>query len=757
MLDSAPPLARDLVLVGGGHTHLHVLKSLGMRPLQGLRVTVISRELMSPYSGMLPGLVAGHYSFDEAHIDLLPLARFAGARFYHDEVTGLDTERQLLTCRTRPQVRYDLLSIDIGSSPGMPVNDLTGESIIPVKPIDSFVTRWNHTVDRLLSKDGHASIAVVGAGAAGVELILAVRHRVLLEFKKARRDSSGIKFTLFSDSDTILPAYGKTVQARFKRVLNEKGVELRTNARVDKVTNGQLHFNGETSQAFDEVFWATSASAQAWLKDTSLELDEGGFIKVKDTLQSVSHENIFAAGDVATMVNHPRPKSGVYAVRQGPPLTENIYRSLLTLPLQAFTPQKEHLSLVSTGEKYAVASRSWWSFEGKAVWNWKNWIDQKFMDSYRQLPAMDRQGNRLRSKQVESLPGLEKLGNDDMRCGGCGGKVNADILQDVLSSLPRQTSDDVQLGLGDADDAAVVSVPAAYMQVQSIDFFRNFVDDPWIFGQLAANHALNDIFAMGARASTAMAMVTLPNAAESMVRDDLSQMLQGATTLLNDAGAVLVGGHTGEGTEASLGFSVNGLVKQGELLTRQGMKAGDYLLLTKALGTGVLFAADMRHSARGSFIQGAIDSMLQSNQRAMHCFIEHQASACTDISGFGLLGHLLEMTRGQDISIDIEIDALPSLQGALECFESGFSSSLHGANQLKEQYIGNSAVVKDHRAYPLLFDPQTSGGLLASVPGGRAEACLDQLRTMGYQDARIIGQVQDGKDPAIPFHMVTKL
>ncbi len=752
MLDTASPMARDLVLVGGGHTHLHVLKSLGMRPLRGLRVTVISRELMSPYSGMLPGLIAGHYCFDEAHIDLLPLARFAGARFYHDEVTGLDTERQLLRCRNRPDVRYDLLSIDIGSSPGLPINISTGVGIIPVKPIDSFVARWNHTVERVLDGDGHASIAVVGAGAAGVELILSIRHRLMLEFNKAGRDGSGIKFTLFSDSDTILPTYGKSVQARFKRALREKGVKLCTNARVDKVENGRLHFKGETGPIFDEVFWATSASAQPWLKDTSLDLDEAGFIRVKDTLQSLGHENIFAAGDVASMVNHPRPKSGVYAVRQGPPLTENIYRSLLSLPLKTFTPQKDHLSLVSTGEKYAVASRSWWSFEGKAAWAWKNWIDQRFMHTYRDLPAMDGQ----KARQTESLPELEKLEDDDMRCGGCGGKVSAEVLQDALSDLPQQASDDVQLGLGDADDAAVVSIPAGYMQVQSIDFFKNFVDDPWIFGQLAANHALNDIFAMGARASTAMAMVTLPNAAESILRDELSQMLEGASTVLNDAGAVLVGGHTGEGAEASLGFSVNGLVEKDQLLTKQGMKAGNCLVLTKALGTGVLFAADMRHRARGSFVQGAIDSMLQSNQQAMHCFMKHQASACTDISGFGLLGHLLEMTRGQNLGIEIQIDALPVLHGALESFESGFRSSLHGANQLKEKYINNFSAFSKHRCYPLLFDPQTSGGLLASIPADRAAACVEQLRNCGYQGAEIIGQVKDEKDPATTFYMVTE-
>ena len=278
--------------------------------------------------------------------------------------------------------------------------------------------------------------------------------------------------------------------------------------------------------------------------------------------------------------------------------------------------------------------------------------------------------------------------------------------------------------------------------VHTVDFFRAIVDDPYLFGKIAANHALSDIFAMGAEAQTALAIATLPYGLESKVEDTLSQLLSGALEVLGDADTALVGGHTGEGAELSLGFAVNGLVEASDILRKGGMQPGDRLILSKPLGTGTLFAADMRHKAKGPWIVAAMDSMLQSNREGAQCLHRYRTTACTDVTGFGLLGHLIEMTKSAGVDVELDLSTLPLLEGALDSVAAGITSSLQPQNVRLRRAIHNLETVANDSRYPLLFDPQTSGGLLASVPGDQVDACVAELRKLGYLHTAIIGTVK---------------
>jgi selenide,water dikinase len=346
----ALPVLKDLVLLGGGHSHVAVLKRFGMRPIPGVRVTLVTRGVDTPYSGMLPGLIAGHYTRDEAHIDLQVLARFAGARVIVAEATGLDLAHRAVRIGDRPPIRYDVLSIDIGSTPSLEVPGAT-EHAVPVKPIDRFLDRWTDVCTRLASAAGPRRLAVVGGGAGGVELILAARHRLLA------LGMTTVDHALFAASDRILPDHHASVRRRFERILGERGVTVHAGQPVVAVTPGVLHTAGGRTHAVGEVLWTTEAAAAPWLRESGLEVDEGGFVRVTDALQSVSHPDVFAAGDIAAMVRHPRPKSGVFAVRQRPPLARNLRRRLLGRPRRRYRPQRRLLSLISTGVRCAVASR----------------------------------------------------------------------------------------------------------------------------------------------------------------------------------------------------------------------------------------------------------------------------------------------------------------------------------------------------------------------------------------------------------------
>ncbi|MBT3305764.1 MAG: selenide, water dikinase SelD [Alphaproteobacteria bacterium] len=760
MKPSQNTIVKDLVLVGGGHSHVIALKKFAMNPIPGVRLTVIARDVHTPYSGMLPGFLANHYGYDEAHIDLRPLCQFAGARLYHDEATAIDLKAKQVTCKDRPAVPYDVLSINIGSTPSF--NGIAGaeEFTTPVKPINNFVDRWQNLADRVLNNPGPHRIAVVGAGAGGTELLLAVQYRLenLLTEQGLDKDKSKdrLEFHLFSNSDTILPSFSASLRRRFTRILAARGVHVHINTKMEKISQGVITDADGTTVELDEILWVTTAGAPSWLRTTGLPLNKDGFIQVRDTLQTLSHDDVFAAGDIASVVNHPRPKAGVFAVRQGPPLYENLRRVLLSKPARPFTPQRSFLVLISTGDKDAVAAKWGLSAQGRWVWKWKNWIDQRFMQKFNELPEMGTEEAARLDPGLADPTTLSDLSAIAMRCGGCGAKVGANVLTRALADLQPIGNDDVLVGLHAPDDAAVVQVPDAKVMVHTVDYFRAFIDDAYVFGQVAANHALSDIFAMGAEAQTALAIATVPFGLEAKVEASLREMMAGALDVLNEAGATLVGGHTSEGPELALGFSVNGLADRDTILQKGGMVAGDALILTKALGTGTLFAADMQQKAKGRWIEGALKSMVQSNRLGAQCLFDFGATACTDVTGFGLLGHLVEMTKASGVDVEIDLAAVPILDGALETVRLGILSSLQPANVRLRRAIRNQEEARGHECYPLIFDPQTSGGLLASVPADQVEACLKALRDLGYGDAAMVGRVLAETDNLEPVTLISQ-
>lgn len=754
MTPSIVPTVKDLVLIGGGHAHVAVLKMFGMRPMPGVRLTLIARDVSTPYSGMLPGFIAGHYGYDECHIDLGPLAAFASARLFRDEAVGIDLAARRVLCAGRPSVAFDVLSIDIGSRPRQ--DDVPGsvEHATPVKPIDRFAQRWEKIVARVAADDRPLRIGVVGGGAGGVELTLAIRHRLRGLLRSAGQNPDRLTFVLVTAGD-VLPTHNAGVGRIFARALAERRVEVHAGAPVMSVEPGRLRIDGGGAVALDEILWVTQAGAAPWLKSSGLACDAAGFVRVRDTLQTVTDPNVFAAGDCASVDDHPRPKAGVFAVRQGPPLTENLRRVLAGTAPRPFVPQRQFLSLISTGDKYAVASRGPWAAKGAWLWTLKDWIDRRFMRKYSDLPAvpMTTAMTAAPAPSVADAAALTEISAIAMRCGGCGAKVGSTVLSRVMSRLNVGPRDDVLIGLGAPDDAAVVRPPPGKALIQTVDYFRAFIDDPYLFGRIAANHGLGDVYAMGGEPRTALAVATVPYGIESKIEEDLFQMMSGALTVLNDAGCALVGGHTSEGAELAFGLAVTGAISENEALRKSGLLVGQALVLTKAIGTGTLFAAAMRRKAKGRWIDGALATMQVSPRLAADCLRRYGATACTDVTGFGLLGHLAEMTKPSGVDAEIALGAVPLLDGARETVAAGIFSSLQPQNLRLRRVIRDAAALSADPRFALLFDPQTAGGLLAGVPADDAAACVAELKHLGYSDAAVIGRILPRDDAAEPIRI----
>lgn len=341
------PRATRIVLLGGGHAHARVLLEFRDFVSKNLEVVVVSPGPVHTYSGMVPGVVAGHYAAEDAQIDLARLARGAGAGLVQAQAVAIDTADKQVVLADGSSVPYDILSLDVGSVPeGAPPDS------VPVKPFEQFFARWR----AVLEARAAPRLAVVGAGAGGVELAMA------MQFALGRRSGGSVE--LFSDRVALAPALAD----RARRALERLAIPL----RLGKAPGA----------GFDAMFWVTGASALPMLRDCGLQTDARGFVLVDAALRSVSHPDVFAAGDCASLAGRPVPKSGVYAVRQGPILAGNLKRVVRGMAMLDYVPQRDSLALLSCGAKYAIASRGAWSAEGRWVWWWKDWIDRRWIAKF---------------------------------------------------------------------------------------------------------------------------------------------------------------------------------------------------------------------------------------------------------------------------------------------------------------------------------------------------------------------------------------
>jgi selenide,water dikinase len=380
-------MTTDVVLIGGGHSHAIALKLWGMNPLSGIRITLISDVIHTPYSGMLPGYVAGFYSFDETHINLPSLARFAGAEFYCDRAIGLDLSNNKVICYNHPGIAFDLLSIDIGSTPSTKSVIGAAEYAIPAKPVPGFLAAWSQILERVSQQpEKPLIIAIVGGGAGGVELALNMQGQLHTILQEVQQPLENISLHLFHRGSQLLPHHNAWVGQRLQRILLERDIILHLEENVKEILSDlaekdfyKIICDSGLEIAANKIIWVTQASAPSWIKASGLATDSRGFILVKDTLQSTSHPHIFAAGDIATMENYSPPKAGVFAVRQGKPLLENLQRLILGKPLKPYIPQKHYLSLIGTGDKNAIASWSVFGWQSPLLWYWKDYIDRQFM------------------------------------------------------------------------------------------------------------------------------------------------------------------------------------------------------------------------------------------------------------------------------------------------------------------------------------------------------------------------------------------
>ena len=698
MQDGSVPIVKELVLVGGGHAHALVLRRWGMRPVPGVRVTLINPGPSAPYTGMLPGHIAGHYARDALEIDLVRLARFAGARLILGAVELIDPVARRVSVAGRAPMAYDLLSLDIGITSDMAALAGFAEHGVAAKPLGRFADHWAS----YCAGKAAARIAVIGGGVAGVELALACAHRMQGLGRAAE--------VAVIDRGEILK--GWPGRGRLLAAMDAHGIARIEGAVPVAVTADGVMLEDGRRVAADFTIGAAGAVPHGWVADCGMAMHDG-YLVVDDQLRSISHPEIYGAGDCVHLRDTPRPKAGVFAVRAAPVLAWNLRADLTGAQRHRFRPQRDFLKLVSLGGKQALAEKAGWTWSGPAMWRWKDAIDRRFMEKLRNLPAMAPVGPPRGAAR-----GVAQEMAGPAPCGGCGAKLGAGALTGILGDQP-------------GDDAAVLTT-GGVRQVISTDHLRAFAHDPVLVARVAAIHAMGDIWAMGATPQAAVASVILPRIAARLQGAWLDEVMAAARTVFTAEGAEIVGGHSSMGVELTLGFTVTGLLDRAPI-TLGGARAGDALILSRGIGTGVVLAGDMQMRATAAEVAACWAQMTTPQGRAAAILAPH-AHAMTDVTGFGLAGHLGNICTASDVGAEVWLDAVPLLPGALRLSEAGLRSTLFAQNQAA---LAGRVAVADTPLGALIFDPQTAGGLLAAVPADLAAGLVAGLRAAGHDAAQI--------------------
>ena len=681
-------------------------------------ITLVNKESTTIYSGMFPGVLAGKYEIDEIIIDLRNLASKAGVSFVMAEINGVSPEKKKLLLSGRPEIEYSSLSLNIGTKTNLNSKSLIPEENIAV-PIKPFSEAYKFVVEQDVYKDDSSAIpfVIIGCGFAAIEIAFSLRKRwpkrsIILKVKSKKKINKNI-------------------------LINLKAMNIKIIQSKPSILYPKLICTG--NESFD------------WIKDSGLPLDEDGRVITKQTLQVINYPELFAVGDCGVIKDNHRPASGVWAVRSANPLAKNLECMIQGLKLKEWKPQRKAIQLLDI---YSIKN------ESKAYISWgkvmigpydylsrlKEIIDKNFISKF----------DHIQDKYSDMSSGDEMI-----KCRGCAAKVAFNPLSSALKKL-----DLIESKKDDSFDIGLLNTRETL--IQSVDGFPSLVSDPWLNGRLLAFHACSDIWACGGSVISAQAVVNLPSLPNYLQQELLFQALEGINSALIIQGAKLIGGHTLESRKKSeepftleieSSLTVNGIIDDKKYFwSKKGMKKGDHLLISRSLGTGIIFSAFMN----GNVKPYILDSALKEMNKSQHNIVEDInqlinlspntkiVNACTDITGFGLLGHLSEMLGSTNsdnlkmnldpLKINIELENLPVYKGVIELLNKGYESTLAPSNKTFLQYIDGDKNLKFELIYnnliydesfynnmlKILIDPQTCGPLVVSCSPIYSEKLIEK-------------------------------
>ncbi len=712
--------SKQLVLIGGGHANVQVLRKLCMNEYRGLNVILISDGYGAIYSGMTPGYIKKFYSLKDISIDLQRLCFNAGATFIKDTVINLDTQNQKVYLKNNPSVSFDILSINSGSiSNNQNININNESKVIPVKPISSLLSKLS-LIDDLVKKSSQKKVSIVGGGVAAFEL----------SFALYKRYNGNISLNIISSPLLAEKNLNISTINKLKKIAKNLGINL-ISKKVITINKSEIALDNDDKIQSDCVLLSTGASLPDWLEKSDLVKTEN-FIAVNHQLQSLNHKNIFVTGDDATIKNYKRPKSGVMAVRQGEVLKENLFLFLRKNPLKKFKPQNNWLYLIGTHKNSAVLNYFNFSFSGNWCWQLKKIIDLNFMRKF----SFSEQNNM--NKKIYNLNNF-KDDTPKMYCQGCGSKVSKNTLINFLSNQNnnKELSDSTEIKF---EQSAVL---------QTIDHIKLFKSiNPYDFGIISYLHSQNDILSAGGSVHSLSVSIGVPFSENLVESFYLEYFMRGIQIEASKDGAYLAAGHSYQTEEPAVTITMNGSIKQKS--KKYLANEGNLIYLSKPLGTGYLLAAYFQNSQLLSIsdFEKLLRYLKTSNDSAAKSGFSYGSQLMTDISGFGLASHLGDICQSSNLSAQIHLKNEILINSKLEILNN-YESSGYKNNHLSS--FDSINIKEDHPLIKIIFDPQTNGPLLMAIDKEKKNEFEEDFKENCLSQPLLIGEFIKQKEKLIYF------
>ncbi len=676
------PFIKQLVLVGGGHANVQVLKKLCMNGIKGLHTILISEHFEATYSGMTPGYIHEDFSKNEISIDLQRLCFNAGATFIKDKVINLDTHYQELKLQNFPNIVYDLLSINTGSISNTKKINIEGSSkYFFVKPISLLVKNLKY-IDQII-RNKNNKIVIIGGGVASYELAFSLK----------RRYQTPLEITILGKKILEEKNLNKKTKNNLKKIAKNFGIKEYL-GEVIKISEKYITLNNGEKINCDLSLVSTGASNEKWLLDSNLLKDEKGFIKVDTNLLSINEKNIFVTGDACSIENKPRPKSGVMAVRQGEVLKENIFFKLTGKNLIKFKPQKNWLYLIGTYKNYALLNYFFLSFHSQWCWELKKQIDKNFINKFKFI-----NNTQMSKRNFE----LENFKNTKMHCQGCGSKVSKNTLINYI----KKTSDNIYLR-----DSSIITNKSLKI-LQTIDHIKLFSSlNPFDFGKISYLHSQNDILAAGGEVKSLSVSLNIPFSENSVEKFYLEYFMEGIKFEADKDKCIISSGHSFQSIEPGITLTLNGEIESG--VSKNSAKAGDLIYLSKPLGTGYLLAAYFNNSdmLSSNDFEKIINNLKKGNFFAVNAAKISGSRTMTDISGFGLSSHLIDICLSSNLSSELILSSEILLNSNIDLLRIFQSTGFKNNYKSSREYI---KISENHPFKNILFDPQTNGPMLIAI------------------------------------------
>lgn len=693
------PITNDLVLIGGGHSHLSVLMKLSKRPINGNRITLITNEIDTPYSGMIPGYIEGIYSWRDSHIDLYRLCLKLNVRFIHAEVERVSAYEKEIYFKDRPKIKFDVLSINTGIQSNNREIKGAAKYCLPVKPISKLTNNFLNKITNF------KSIAFIGGGAGSVELALAIKKRFL-------NINQDIKITIITGKRGLLSTFPQKTKLTSLKTLEKFKIDIIEYKRVLEVKPKQIILSDKSMLKIDKAILSTNSMTPKWLAKSDILLTKDNYILVNKSFQT-NYKYVFASGDVIDFNNQNLKKAGVFAVRSGKPLAINIRKFILGKKLVEYKFNKNYLALIGTSKRSAIATKYNLTFNSRFFFYLKKYIDQNFIKKFSDfrirkkftLDALKTDVLNIFVKHKEKITDE----NDIMQCKGCAAKVPLNALKQALPKDIVSTSEDA------------VSVPGHPELYQTVDMISSIITDPFLLGKIAANHSISDMVSVNSKITSAMMILQLPLSKTEINSRDLEQVLLGANEIFKTIDCPLIGGHTmiGKDKDPIIGFSILGQ-KQKKIKivkNRRKIKTKDLLILTEKIGSGLIFAGINNYLIDSYFQIDVIKQMIKGNLNFGKISNQLNILSMTDITGFGLANHLLNLIKRDNSKTGLTIypNKIPLFEGVNECLNKDIKSSLFKSNYDIAQ---KDIIYKRDKSKldNILYDPQTVGGIAFIIP-----------------------------------------